>query len=265
MLDLPKVAPPANLPACAQVPDASQLKSFGFFSAMSAKDTATLNLTFPIATGSGNFSLDSQVVIWRMGQSAECPSTDGKYTLVYGSEWDAGIIISQTNISGNATFAVVAANATINRTAVSFNFSTAGYTDDSDLRAANSKLFTDVSANGLDVTNFNMFQTDFTAAVGKGSAATTKMPLVMIGYRLNQGTDDILRSLEGVYALPFIALGRGCLDAVKAYPNPDSGVDSAIRATYSTMSGGKTDCDASDAGMQGLAKQLLGKIQISNK
>jgi hypothetical protein len=261
-----RVAQMAFLPQgtqCAAVPDASSLTSFDYFTETDLQDAAGLNLSFAGIGANGAYSKTSDVVAFRAGQTAECPSTDGKFTLVYGAEWDAGMVISQDSISGKASFASLAANATISGSSDSFDFSSSGFKDPTAINAASAKMSSDVFANGLTVTNFGTFATDFTTGVTAVAQATPITPLVLIGYRPT-GTADVTNAVLLVYALPYIAQGRGCLDAINSYPVKSMpNIDAEVRAAYLALSGGVSDCSASDPSMQALANQYLTGMRIA--
>lgn len=260
-LNLPAVAPAAPTPVCAAAPVVGQLKGFGFYASTDAQDAASLNLSFGGFGGSGNFTKTSQVVAYRTGQTFECTSTDGKFTVVYGSEFDSGVEIDQQDIAGKASFAVVAANVTINNSNTQFSLSTSGFQDDSAIRAAGGKMAIDVINNGLSVLSFKDFNTDFGATINLATAAKVQDPPIVVGWR-PVATGDVAMALAQVYALGYIAEGRGCEDAVKDFPIKTPDAEPAIRSTYSALSEGTTQCSASDTNMQSMAKQLLSGQRI---
>lgn len=261
-LDLPAPPPASPNPVCTNTPPVNQLKSFGYFASTDFEGAASLNLTFPLGGGSGDFKKSSQAVVFRTGQTFECQSTDGKYTVIYGTEFDSGVLINQDSIAGKANFATVAANVTINNSNTEFSYSSSGFKDDGDIRTAGGKIASDMSTNGLSVQTFKDFNTDFTGAITAASAAKSQDPPVVIGWR-PIAEDDVAKALAQVYALGYIARGRGCSDAINSFPLKFSGAEPAIRSTYKTLSSGATDCDASDKNMQALAKQLLSGQRIS--
>jgi hypothetical protein len=241
------------------VPTKANLRPFGYFSEISTTDAASLNLTF---VGGASFSEQSQVMVWRQGSTWTCPSTDGKYTLTYGGEWDAAVAISQTSLSGKVGFATIAANAQINNSSTSFDYVAAGYTNFDTWQGANATLFKDVSTNGLTVDNFSKFNADFGAMVDAAKTMTVVDPPPLIGYA-PAGTADLSRDLAAGYAIMFIAKGQSCTDAVKAFPVKDAWVDPAIRTVYTQLSAGKSDCDPkADPAEQAVAAQLLSGITI---
>jgi hypothetical protein len=260
-LNLPAVAPAAPTPVCVAAPAVGQLRAFGFYVSTDAQDAASLNLTFGIGNGGGNFTKTSQVVAYRTGQTFECPSTDGKYTVVYGSEFDSGVEIDQQDIAGKASFAVVAANVTINNSNTQFSFSASGFQDDSPIRTAGAKMAGDVINNGLSVLSFKDFNTDFGGAINAAATAKVQDPPIVIGWR-PVATGDVAKALAQVYALGYIVEGRGCEDAIKDFPLKTPDAEPAIRSAYSALSAGTTDCDASDTSMQSMAKQLLSGQRI---
>jgi hypothetical protein len=261
-LDLP--TPPGNspTPVCAATPSVNQLKAFGYFASSDLDAAASLSLSFGMFAGSGDFKKSSQVVVFRTGQSFECPSTDGKYTVIYGTEFDSGVLIDQDSIAGKANFATVAANVTINNSNTEFSYSSAGFQDDMPMRTAGGKVAADMSANGLSVQTFKDFNTDFTSAIASASAGKSIDPPLVIGWR-PIATDDVTKALAQVFALGYIAEGKGCLEAIRDYPIKSANVDPQIRSTYKALSSGAADCDASDKNMQSMAKQLLGGQRIS--
>jgi hypothetical protein len=257
--------PAAGSSACDNPPTASDLHPFGGFQAMSVKDSASLNLTF-VASGSVSFTDNSQVVVYRLGDTATCPSSDGKYMLTYGNEIDGAVAITQTTLTGSASFATIAANVQINNSNTAYNWSGAGFQADSKLTAwqtDNVKVLQDVSAN-LTVSNFSTFSTDWNTALNAGAALTTNTTPRVIAYA-PVGISGLAEDLASGYALMFIAQGRGCLDAVAAFPTKSSSVEAAIRKVYSQLSAGKSDCDANaDPTEQSLAHQLLNGVKIDN-
>jgi len=249
-------------PVCASAPAASQLQPFGHFSQMSAEDAASLNLQFGGAGGSVSFSGQSQVIVWRQGKTFTCPSTDGKYNVVYGAEWDSAIAISQTSLTGKASFATIAANVQINNSSTTYDYVAAGYTTTAAWETANGKILQDISTNGLSVTNYATFDNDFGSTLTAASAMTPVDPPQPIGYA-PIGTTDAAQSLAKGYAIMFIASGRGCKDAEDAFPIQESWVDATMRSVYLEMSNQKSDCDGkADPNEQAIAGQLLTGINI---
>jgi hypothetical protein len=197
-----------------------------------------------------------------MPQTFTCPSTDGKFTVVYGAEWDSAIAISQESLKGNASFATIAANPEVNGSKTAYDYSAAGYTTTDDWRNANSTQLKSLSTKGLTVDNYSQFDSDF----GTATAAATKMvaldPPEVIGYS-PVGTTDIEQGLVKGFALMYIAKGRTCDDAKKACPIKGDWVDFTVRGVYLQMSNKKSDCDPkADAGEQAAAAFLLKDIVI---
>jgi hypothetical protein len=249
-------------PVCANTPVAADLKPFGHFAQMSVQDAASLNLSFGPFDGSGSWSQQSQVIVWRQGKIFTCPSTDGKYNVVYGAEWDSAIAISQTSLTGKASFATIAANVQLNNSSTTYDYVGAGYTNTTAWETANGTLLKDISTNGLSVTNYSTFDTDFGATLTAANAMTPVDPPRVIGYA-PIGTADVSQSLAKGYAIMFIAKGRGCQDAEDAFPIKEAWVDSTIRSVYLQMSNGKSDCDGkADPNEQAIAAQLLNGIDI---
>jgi hypothetical protein len=69
-------------------------------------------------------------------------------------------MINQVNFTGAARLAVVAANATTNNSAVSFDSSDQGFQDDTTIRTQSDALLNDVVTQGLKVESFAGFQSD---------------------------------------------------------------------------------------------------------
>jgi hypothetical protein len=259
-LNLP-AATLAQPPACATPPTPEQLKAFGHFKGMTVKDAANLNLTF--GGIQGQFSDNSQVVIYRSGKTFTCPSTDGKYLVTYGTEVDGGVAISQISLNGSATFAVIAANAQISNASTSYDYAAVGYTDTSAWDTANSKVIQDM-ANNLTVPTYDAFSKDWTAALATVPNLSKPATPAVIGYA-PIGVAGLAQSLADGYALMFIAEGRGCMDATNAFPVKDSWVDGEIRKVYLQLSNGKSDCSGTADPTEGpIARQLLAGVKIAN-
>jgi hypothetical protein len=262
MAALPSGAAAPSGPVCASPPSASDLQPFGHFSQMSAQDAASLNLQFGGLGGSVNFTGQSQVIVWRQGKTFTCPSTDGKYNVIYGAEWDSAIAISQDSLTGKASFATIAANVQINNSSTTYDYVAAGYTTTSNWETANGKILQDISTNGLSVTNYATFDTDFGLTLTAASAMTPVDPPKPIGYA-PIGVTDAAQSLAKGYAIMFIAKGQGCLDAKAAFPISEPWVEAIMRSVYLEMSSGKSDCDAkADPSEQPIAIQLLTGVNI---
>jgi hypothetical protein len=248
-------------PTCSNAPTAAQLRSFGNFQAMSVKDAASLSLAFFGASGSAQFSDNSEVVVYRAGSQFVCPSTDGNYLVTYGTEVDGGIAISQQSLSGNASFATIAANAQISGASTSYDYAATGFTDSTTWDTANGRVLSDV-ASTLTVQNYAAFNTDWSAVLATVPNLQKPTTPVVIGYA-PIGITGLAEDLAAGYALMYIAQGRGCEDAVKAFPTQAAWVDPAIRKVYSQLSKGKSDCDgAADPTEAALAHQLLSGIEI---
>lgn len=249
-------------PVCQNPPTASDLKPFGHFAQMSVQDAASLQLSFGPFDGSGSWSQQSQVIVWRQGKTFTCPSTDGKYNVVYGAEWDSAIAISQSSLTGKATFATIAANVQINNSSTTYDYVAAGYTTTTTWEAANSNILKQISTNGLSVTNYAAFDTAFGETLAAASAMVPVDPPRVIGY-VPVGTSSLSESLARGYAIMFIAQQRGCDDAKSAFPIKDAWVDPVIRSVYLQLSNGKSDCDGkADPNEKDTALLLLTGINI---
>jgi hypothetical protein len=249
-------------PVCQTPPTAADLKPFGHFAQLSVQDAASLQLSFGPFSGSGDWSQQSQVIVWRQGKTATCMSTDGKYNVIYGAEWDSAIAVSQNSLSGKATFATIAANVQINNSSTTYDYVASGYTTTSQWETANATILREISTNGLSVTNYSTFDTDFGNTLAAAAAMTPQDPPRVIGYA-PIGTADLAQSLAKGYAIMFVAKQQGCLAAEKAFPIKDTWVDSVIRGVYLQLSNTKSDCDATaDPGEKGVAAQLLNGIDI---
>jgi hypothetical protein len=249
-------------PVCANPPLASDLRPFGHFAQMSVEDAASLNLQFGGFGLSVEGSKKFQAVVWRQGRTYVCSSTDGKYNVVYGSEWDSAIAISQTSLTAKASFATIAANVQINNSSTSYDYVAAGYATTSDWETANGKLLQDISTDGLSVTNYATFYSDFGKTLTAASAMQPADPPKVIGYA-PIGTTDLSQSLAKGYAVMFIAKGRGCRDAEADFPSKEPWVGPTMRGVYLQLSNGKSDCDAkADPNERAIATQLLSGIDI---
>jgi hypothetical protein len=257
-LPAPIVATP---PSCAAAPTNEQLKSFGHFKGMSVKDAANLNLSWAGVGVGLKIDNNSQVVVFRSGRSFTCPSSDGKYLVTYGTEVDGGVAISQSSLSGNASFATIAANAQISNASTGYDYSAVGFTNTDAWDSANIKVLEDVSAT-LTVPTFDQFNKDWNAALETVKNLTKPTTPVVIGYA-PAGVTGIAESLATGYALMYIAQGKGCLDAIKGFPTKDDWVEPAIRKVYLQMSNGSSDCDGNADKAEGaIARQLLSGIKI---
>ena len=251
-----------NGAVCASPPSITDLHAFGHFQQMSKKDAASLNLSFFGLGAGGNWSDQSQVIVWRQGKTNTCLSTDGKYNLIYGSEWDSGLAIAQNSLTGKVSFATIAASVEINNSSTSYDYAAAGYTATSAWETANSTLLKDISTNGLNVTNYATFNNDFGATLSAAASLAPQDPPKVIGYS-PVGVTDLAESLAKGYALMYIANERGCLDAIKAFPIKGGWVKSTISGVYLQLSSGKSDCDAkADPTEAPVARQLLSGIKI---
>ena len=258
-LTIKAAVPPGAV--CAKPPSDSDLQTFGHFDQMSAQEAASLNLQFGGVGVGGTFTGQSQAIVYRQGKTFTCPSTDGKYNIVYGSEWDSAVAVSQDSLSGKGSFATIAANVQINGSTASYDYIAKGYTNTSAWEAANAKVLLDVGS-GLTVTSYGTFATDFATVSTSSSGLNPISPPQPIGYA-PVGTADLLQSLAKGYALMFIAKGEGCQSAESAFPVKEAWVDSTMRSVYLQMSFGKSDCDAkADASEQAVAAQLLTGIDI---
>jgi hypothetical protein len=262
--DIGFLVPPAvaaTPPTCSAAPTAAQLKSFGYFRAMSVKDAASLSLSFFGVGAAGQFSDNSEVVVYRAGSQFVCPSTDGNYLVTYGTEVDGGIAISQQSINGNASFATIAANAQISGASTSYDYAATGFDSTTSWDTANGKVLSDV-ASTLTVGNYATFNTDWSNALATVPTLQKPATPVVIGYA-PIGITGLAEDLAAGYALMYIAQGRGCLDAIHAFPTQEAWVDPVVRKVYSQLSNGKSDCDAmADPAEVALARQLLSGIEI---
>lgn len=107
----PAPAPPHELhslaanPSCAAPPRPEQLHPFSLFQWMEKQQATALGLLFRAPDGAERPFLGQNALVWRSGATATCLSTEGTRTVVYGWEWDVGLVVDQNKTTqGEATF-----------------------------------------------------------------------------------------------------------------------------------------------------------------
>lgn len=91
--------------SCAAPPLPDQLQPFSLFEWMTKQQAADLGILFRGPDGAERPFLGTDALVWRSGALASCLSTEGTRTVVYGWEWDVGVVVDQTSTKhGAATF-----------------------------------------------------------------------------------------------------------------------------------------------------------------
>ena len=83
--------------ACAAPPLPEQLQPFALFQWMEKQKAADLGILFRAADGSERPFLGNEALVWRSGAMAPCLSADGTRDVLYGWEWDVGVVVARTD------------------------------------------------------------------------------------------------------------------------------------------------------------------------
>lgn len=159
---------PSLQPQCAVPPASNTLRSFAVFQWMTKQQASALGLA-SASDSAGDLGLPS-VLVWRAGRIAECESASGKAHVIYGSEWDVGLLVEQRDGSAlPATFADLR-RATPPPRILAFASSTSGLGKNAALLAAFHKLASDVETP-RPAGPPDRFLKDFAAVRAAGDAA----------------------------------------------------------------------------------------------
>ena len=225
---------------CAQVPAVSDAINFRDDAYLLDRDLAgTLKISY-IGTVNGDADKASKVFVREFSKFANCPSTDGTGTVLYGASIRATVLIDSTDANGSVNFAIAAASATVKSRSVQVRVEGLGF-QDQQIQVASSQA-QQVTQSGLKVENYN----DFNKALSQAFDLAVKSNIVamqVVGFTPNGDSKLIATGIASTWALDRIAQGYGCNEAVSSFnqifPNQVSqSATDTINGVYTSIVGG---------------------------
>lgn len=242
-------------PVCATVPTTTPFHTDGY-ELMTIDQAAALNVNYG-GKGDASIERNRKVVVRELSKYDECDSTDGKYVVQYGASVRMGVLSDDIQGKFDINFVIVAANATLNSYHFEVKSQVVNFANGDALQTAATEAV-NTASGGLSTENYAIFaqklNTLATAVSATGSTPST--PLIRIGFR-PKFNESLRRALSMSFALPFIASGKGCGDAVSALNAKGTEIEASIRIAYTLLNDNGNNCDASDLVTQAKAKVLL--------
>lgn len=187
---------------------------------------------------------------------APCLATDGKTTVYYGEAIRTVVAMNDYTVKGSASFAVVAATATVQGKSNSVDLYEIGFGDpqlDAKLVAAKQTL----GGSGINIENYSDFIKAYEAAEAY-AVGLTSPGIDLIAFDAPVGQSEYPDILAIAWAIQNIAQGNGCEDAAKNFKQQDQQYQNDIKNTYNAIAGG---CGVDNVG-KAKAQQLLNGLKI---
>jgi hypothetical protein len=249
-----------NPPQCkpADVPTWATLKTKKFdthLQIMTASQAVSLNISWA-GSASGSYNGDQLLAISDSSRVAPCLATDGKTTVYYGETIRTVVAMNDYTVKGSASFAVVAATATVNGKSNSVDLYEIGYGDtqlDGKLVAAKQTL----GGSGINIENYSDFLKAYNAAETYAHAITNP-GIDLVAYDAPTSLTDYPDVLAIAWAIQNIAQGSGCEIATNKFKLQGQQYQNDIKNTYNAIAGG---CGVDGVG-KAKAQQLLNGLKI---
>jgi hypothetical protein len=249
-----------NAYECSKPPTVDEIRTAGTFmtslSVLTAEEAAKLKITF-YGSATGTYDRKQQVVVSQAGRMKTCIAKDGQTELLYGHAVRTTILLSNYTVGVDASFAVVAAEATIKGATNKVELKAIGIPDN-EVEVKLQEAKNSLGGQSLKVENFGDFNKKLveaeSVAVKSSKAAATL--LGVSGERID--SLSISSSLARMYALSMIAEDKNCTYALKKFQGTDPNGSSLIQATYDKFAGG---CDVASS-VSAKARELLGAYRL---
>ncbi len=222
---------------------------------MTASQAASLNITW-IGSASISYNGDQLLAVSDSSRVAPCLAVDGKTTVYYGEAIRTVVAMNDYTVKGSASFAVVAATATVQGKSNSVDLYEIGFGDpqlDAKLVAAKQTL----GGSGINIENYSDFIKAYEAAETY-AVGLTSPGIDLIAFDAPIGQSDYPDILAIAWAIQNIAQGNGCEDATKNFKQKDQQYQNDIKNTYNAIVGG---CGVDNVG-KAKAQQLLNGLKI---
>jgi len=242
---------------CAAIPTETP-KYFNHYYMLETEQADEIGISYA-GTAKADIQKRMKLFVREYSRYDTCPSTDGKAELQYGAVWRATVLIDQSDIAGNMSFAVVAASATLKNLSVQVSITHEGF-DEADRVGIDqaSQAAMEATKDGLNVTSFVKFNEAVENAIGVVTKAKVRTPLRLIGVR-RQGTAQLLDSVARTVALAHIAKGHELARAVAAFPAGSEHIRNVIEETYQTIAG---DLSPADKMVRLAAQRLIEGVKV---
>lgn len=223
---------------------------------MTADEAAKLKISF-MGTHGASFDRSQQVIVSQVGRLKSCVARDGKTQLFYGHVVRTTVLLSNYKIEGEASLAIVAAQATIKGASNRVELEAIGIPDE-DVQLKLQEAKNTLGGPSLKVENFQDFDKKRgeaeTAAVRSRRASSELIGIE--GEALDEPAIAVL--LARAFALQQISYLYDCQRAIRDHGNSSPAIANAIQQTYEQIAG---KCQP-DAVAQARARKLLGPFSI---
>jgi hypothetical protein len=189
-----------------------------------------------------------------MVAGAPCTALDGKTQLLYGQAARITFVMKSFKAAGSVNFAVVAANASVSGESNAIEVDSLGLPASVKLALEDVKT---TASGGLDVKNYTDFNNKVVIADKAAITDGPKGTVFLIGKVFPDNAMTV--AVARVFAMVSIRdTGEGCETAISKYPNITPEIETTIRDTYNSVTGG---CGTNEDGIN-KAKAFLQPLKI---